>query len=703
MKDLRVWQKLTLMGAVFLIPFAVVTYKMVSSVNELGVEFARKEMRGVEYYTALVKLYRDVQQHYGLTSASLNGAAAFKEKVVAKDQDLTRDLLQVNEVDARLDSVLHLSGKWALLKNNCQDLLAREGNLTAAENVEQHAKVIDGIQSFIQEVGDASKLTLDPDLDSYYLMNLTIFQGPELGDLLAQARGLGSGLAASQKATPEQLESLERLAVLIGYLREGINVSLNKAFKETPELKSDLEVPQQSYTKAMQDAEKEIRKLVAQKAAGIDPEDYYGNLTRYLSALSNAEDHAAVSLDQLLKARAGKQQMGVLYSLGWAALGLVVVSFVAAFIIRDITQPLNRAVAVANQIATGDLKVEVFAGQRKDEVGDLLSAFDRMTHSLKEMAEVAGQIAAGKLAIEVKPQSERDVMGNALSTMAQSLSQLVGQVQKSCIQVNSSVREVAATSKQQQATATEIAATTTEIGATSKEIAATSNDLLRTMNEVTQVAEQTAESAGQGQAGLARMEETMRDVGKAAGLINTKLAVLNEKAGNINQVVTTITKVADQTNLLSLNAAIEAEKAGEYGRGFAVVATEIRRLADQTAVATYDIEEMVKEMQSAVSAGVMGMDKFSEEVRRGMQEVQQTSERLTQIIQQVQAVTLRFESVNEGMSAQASSAQQISEALGQLSEAVHHTVDSLRQSNSAIEQLDGTTRILREGISRFKV
>src|SRR5687768_10090136 len=163
------------------------------------------------------------------------------------------------------------------------------------------------------------------------------------------------------------------------------------------------------------------------------------------------------------------------------------------------------------------------------------------------------------------------------------------------------------------------------------------------------------------------MESTMSHVMQAAGSINAKLAVLNEKAGNINQVVTTITKVADQTNLLSLNAAIEAEKAGEYGRGFAVVATEIRRLADQTAVATYDIEQMVKEMQSAVSAGVMGMDKFSEEVRRGVEEVRQVSTQLVQIIQQVQSLTPRFETVNDGMEAQTTSAQQISEALRQLS------------------------------------
>ena len=195
----------------------------------------------------------------------------------------------------------------------------------------------------------------------------------------------------------------------------------------------------------------------------------------------------------------------------------------------------------------------------------------------------------------------------------------------------------------------------------------------------------------------------MRRVMDAAGSINAKLAVLNEKAGNINQVVTTITKVADQTNLLSLNAAIEAEKAGEYGRGFAVVAAEIRRLADQTAVATYDIEQMVKEIQSAISAGVMGMDKFSEEVRRGMAEVQQVGGQLSQIIQQVQEVVPRFETVNEGMQAQATGAEQISEALLQLTEAAHQTVESLRQSTSAIEDLNQVSGNLRSSVSRFKL
>ena len=280
---------------------------------------------------------------------------------------------------------------------------------------------------------------------------------------------------------------------------------------------------------------------------------------------------------------------------------------------------------------------------------------------------------------------------------------LTESMQESSVRVNSSVVEIAATGKEQQATANETAATVSEIGATAKEITATAKELGKTVDEVNKMVEQTAGYADTGQASLGRMEETMRHIKEAGESINARLTALSEKAGNINQVVTTITKVADQTNLLSLNAAIEAEKAGEYGRGFSVVATEIRRLADQTAVAMYDIDQTVKEMQSAVSAGVMSMDKFSEEVRGGVQEIQQVSGQLTQIIQQVQALTPRFETVHEGVQVQATGAQQISESLVQLSEAVQQTVESLRQSNVGIEQMKDVSQRLKYSLEQFKV
>jgi methyl-accepting chemotaxis protein WspA len=326
-----------------------------------------------------------------------------------------------------------------------------------------------------------------------------------------------------------------------------------------------------------------------------------------------------------------------------------------------------------------------------------------ITRPLEGLVTAMGQMRQGDFTHRINRQDEFGALGQSFNAMADDLASLFGEVQKSGIRVTSSVTEIAATAKEQQATASEIAVTTTEIGATSREISATSRELVKTMRDVSSVGEQAATLAGDGQTGLARMEGTMQRVIDAAGSINAKLGVLNEKAGNINQMVITITKVADQTNLLSLNAAIEAEKAGEYGRGFAVVASEIRRLADQTAVATYDIEQMVKEIHSAVSAGVMGMDKFSEEVRRGMSEIQQVSGQLTQIIHQVQALAPRFEAVNEGMQAQATGAEQISEALTQLGKAARQTVESQAQSSRAIEDLNQVSSGLRSGVSRFKL
>lgn len=381
---------------------------------------------------------------------------------------------------------------------------------------------------------------------------------------------------------------------------------------------------------------------------------------KVLNALSTTNkavaDHAA---DDILAA-VTSAKITLLLSLIIAVLAAAACGLL---LMRTILAPMNRIVRILETMRTGDLSSRL-ALDRNDEFGSVQTGFNDM------VTELAA---------------------------------LVSQAQRSSVQVTTSVTEIAATSKQQQATATETAATTTEIGATSREIAATSRDLVRTMTEVTSAADQASVLAGSGQQGLARMEETMHSVMGAADLVNSKLAILNEKAGNINQVVVTIVKVADQTNLLSLNAAIEAEKAGEYGRGFAVVATEVRRLADQTAVATYDIEQMVREIQSAVSAGVMGMDKFSEEVRRGMFEVTQVGEQLSQIIHQVQALAPRVLMVNEGMQAQATGAEQINQALVQLGDASSQTVESLRQASFAIDELSQVAVGLRGGVSRFKV
>lgn len=328
-----------------------------------------------------------------------------------------------------------------------------------------------------------------------------------------------------------------------------------------------------------------------------------------------------------------------------------------------------------------------------------------LRRALEEAVKAAEQVSTGDLTTKLDTSSNDDIgrLFTALKNMVQSLNALIRQVQHSGIQVTTSSTQIAASGKQLEATMTEQVASTNEVVATTREISATTNELVKTMAIVVEMVEIGNRAADGGKKDLGRMEHTMRQLAAATDSISTKLGIISEKANNINGVVATITKVADQTNLLSLNAAIEAEKAGEYGLGFAVVAREIRRLADQAAIATLDIEQMVKEMQGAVSTGVMEMDKFSREVEQGVGDVQKTSDQLTVIIEQVQALGPQFTFVNQGMEAQAQGTQQISEAMRQLSESSLQTASALRETNSAIEQLNEAAQNLRREVASFKV
>ena len=339
------------------------------------------------------------------------------------------------------------------------------------------------------------------------------------------------------------------------------------------------------------------------------------------------------------------------------------VTAAALAVARSISTPIRTAVAVANQVAGGDLRADV-GDTADDETGALLGAIQTMTNDLRG---------------------------------------LIGRIQHSSVALISTATAIQATASEQQQVITDYGASTSQAVAAVKEISVTSQELLRTMTEVNDMASHTGKMATAGRVGLGGMDGTMRQLAESTTSFGSKLAVISERAANINLAVTTITKVADQTNLLSINAAIEAEKAGEYGLGFLVVAREIRRLADQTAVASLDIERMVKEMQYSVSAGVMEMDKFAEQVRTGVREIGDVSAKLGEIIEAVQGISGRFGQVTEGMRAQSQGAEQIREAMIRLAEGATRTASSLNDFNGATVHLREAVGDLKEEVSRFTI
>jgi methyl-accepting chemotaxis protein len=269
------------------------------------------------------------------------------------------------------------------------------------------------------------------------------------------------------------------------------------------------------------------------------------------------------------------------------------------------------------------------------------------------------------------------------------------------INLTSSATQISSSAVHQQSNVTSLMASSNQIASAAKEISATSQELLRTMVDIAEAAERTAGLAHDGRQGLKGMETSMQTLSTASDSISGRLATIRSKAVRINSVVTAITKVADQTNLLSLNASIEAEKAGEAGAGFAVVAREIRRLADQSAIATLDIEQIVEEMQEAVASGVAEMRQFSEAVQGGIGAAETIQGQFGEIIERVESIAPRYETVQQGMQNQSVGAKQISEAMWQLTETARQTSDSVNDLNEVSRQLHEAVRILKAHI--FKV
>jgi methyl-accepting chemotaxis protein WspA len=334
----------------------------------------------------------------------------------------------------------------------------------------------------------------------------------------------------------------------------------------------------------------------------------------------------------------------------------------ALWLVRSIADPVWKALRVAESIAAGDLTVRV-AEHGRHEMGRLLAAFGGMTRSL---GGLIGRIQAA---------------GERLSSVEAEAAVALGRQDRAVRSLNHS---------------------TLEISAAVSQISSTSEQLLEATSSVTGIAREAAHVADEGRGGLDSMTASMQQLDEAMNAFTRKLSTISQRASGITSVVTTIAKVADQTNLLSVNATIEAEKAGESGRGFRIVAQEIRRLADQTALATKDIERMVRDMQAAVSSGTMEMDRFRNEVSVRIGEVADVSEKLGRIIEPVQSVTRALEQVHHGMESQSQGARQIRDAMETLRADAGESAASLAAFTGSLDELRRSITDLNAEAARFR-
>jgi len=335
----------------------------------------------------------------------------------------------------------------------------------------------------------------------------------------------------------------------------------------------------------------------------------------------------------------------------------------ARWLARSTTDSVRVSTAIAESIATGDISGIVPPGGN-DEAGQLLAGVGRMSAALRET---------------------------------------IGRLQSAGARVTEVESDVSVALARQERIVRGFSGSVADVSGAASQISSNAEQLLGATGAVTVAAREAARVADDGRHGLERMSESMRQLDEVMTAFTRKLAMIRQRAGGINAVVTTIAKVADQTNLLSVNATIEAEKAGEAGRGFRIVAQEIRRLADQTALATKDIERMVRDMQSAVSSGTMEMDRFRNEVSTRIQQVTDVSRQLAGIVAPVQSVTQALDHVHDGMENQNAGARQIRDSLDRLRVGAGQSASAVEAFVTAMNQLRASVGELNDELVRLRI
>ena len=429
------------------------------------------------------------------------------------------------------------------------------------------------------------------------------------------------------------------------------------------------------------------------------------------------EDLLQVSL--LLKSEQNENEtVGVLrleYSLddynqqsadSWKMTGLICffIFFVGALVVTIIgmrlAAPLRVMASTFRKMAEGDLTQDPLMIHSGDEIGQLAQAYNDLLGQLRALSEQADNITKGDLTQEI---SQRGDLGQAFKGMTATFAEIARRFSELSSALDERTSAILTTTRQQEAGAAQQASTVSEVTATMGELAATARQIAGNAERVTDSAEQAGTTVAEGRTALSKFVQSISEIENGNRIINDNIVQLNRHVQQIGGIIDLINDIADRSDLLALNAALEGTKAGEAGKGFLLVAGEMRRLAENVFNSTAEIKQLIAEVTEATNATVMATESGMKATRKGVTLAEDAEMSFDRIVQTIEQTTHASKQISVATQQQHTGTDQIVSAMAEVSDVAQQSLDGIRQTAQSVGELSTMSSLLRKMIANYKV
>jgi len=521
---------------------------------------------------------------------------------------------------------------------------------------------IDNMNKDLNIALESRQLTIDADKMRLSLLTVLLLK-PGYG-------GYDSELAEVESSTTRTSRSIEHLK---SYFAQDAKAS---------ELISDLETNFHQYC-ATRDTEQVplIRAHQIEKARTLSLE-LQGQRFEHLST------RTLELADYVRKVADTRRDMAVKVFWAIGAVALIVAILMSILLNNLIASPISKITEIANRIALGELEFSLPPDNTSDEVGALSRAFGTMAQSWRDTARIAGRVADGDLTVSLKPRSPNDALAAAFGRMVQNNARITAEFRAAVSVVNTSLSDILISINQSSVSAAETAAATTQTSATVEEVRQTSAIANQKAKQVSDSAQKTAQITQDGRKATEDVIEGMKRIREQMDLIAEAMIRLSEKSQSISEIISTVDDLAKQSNLLAVNASIEAAAAGEIGKGFAVVAQEVKNLAEQSKQATAEVRYMLTEMQQATNAAAMATELGGKAVDAAIRQSQQAGQSIAVLAGSVQESALAAKQIAVSNNQQLAGVDQVAQAMTGIKEATREHLEAINNVETAAQRLN---------------